>query len=48
MILLFSSDQERQFGQLTRALRRAQEVARFGGVAEPVVTSSQPWEPPAR
>lgn len=48
MMLLFSSDQERQFGQLTRALRRAQEVARYGGVAESVATSSPPWEPPAR
>lgn len=48
MMLLFSSDQERQFGQLTRALRRAQEVARYGGVAEPVVTSPPPWQPPPR
>ncbi|WP_329103739.1 DUF6232 family protein [Micromonospora sp. NBC_01699] len=48
MMLLFSSDQERQFGQLTRALRRAQEVARSGGVADPLVTLSPPWEPPAR
>jgi hypothetical protein len=48
MILLFSSDQERQFGQLTRALRRAQEVARYGGMAEPVVDSVPPWQPPRR
>jgi hypothetical protein len=34
-ILIFSSDEERQYGQVTRALVRAQEAARLGGVAEP-------------
>lgn len=41
-VLLFSSDDERQYGQVTRALVRAQEVARLGGVAEPVA-ASDPW-----
>ena len=41
-LLLFSSDDERQYGQVTRALLRAQEVARLGGVAEPVA-ASDPW-----
>ena len=30
-VLLFSSDDERQFGQVTRALRRAREGTRLGG-----------------
>lgn len=47
MILLFSSDQERQFGQVTRALLRAREVARLGGVGEPVA-SAEPWRPTHR
>jgi len=36
--LLFRSDEERQFGQVTRALRRAREIARMGGMAEPIDT----------
>jgi hypothetical protein len=35
-MLLFSSDQERQFGQVTRALLRAQEAERRGGITDPV------------
>lgn len=45
--LLFRTDQERQFGQVTRALLRAREAARLGGLAEPVATS-QLWQPPPR
>lgn len=44
MILLFSSDHERQFGQVTRALIRAREAARLGGFGYPVA-SDTPWEP---
>ncbi|MEH1015873.1 DUF6232 family protein [Micromonospora sp. CPCC 206060] len=40
--LLFSSDEERQFGQVTRALLRAREAARLGGWDEPVATAD-PW-----
>jgi hypothetical protein len=35
-VLLFSSDEERQYGQVTRALLRAQEAYRLGGLAEPL------------
>ena len=35
-VLLFSCDQERQFGQVTRALLRAREVSRLGGATEPL------------
>lgn len=42
-ILLFSTDEERQYGQVTRALLRAQEMSRLGGVAEPVA-SIDPWQ----
>lgn len=41
-MLLFTCDDERQYGQVTRALLRAQEVNRLGGVAEPVSTRT-PW-----
>ena len=37
-VLLFSSDEERQYGQVTRALLRAQEAYRLGGLAEPLVS----------
>jgi hypothetical protein len=37
-VLLFSSDEERQYGQVTRALLRAQEASRLGGLAEPLVS----------
>jgi hypothetical protein len=37
-MLLFSSDEERQYGQVTRALLRAQEAARLGGLGEPVAS----------
>lgn len=44
--LLFSSDEERQYGQVTRALLRAREVSRLGGLADPVV--AELWEPDRR
>lgn len=44
VVLLFSSDQERQFGQVTRALIRAREAARLGGLAHPPASES-PYEP---
>ncbi len=44
MVLLFSSDHERQFGQVTRALIRAREAARLGGLAYPPA-SDTPYEP---
>ncbi|ROT32624.1 hypothetical protein EF879_12830 [Micromonospora sp. HM5-17] len=44
MILLFSTDQERQFGQVTRALIRAREAARLGAFAHPPA-SDTPYEP---
>ena len=43
-VLLFSSDHERQFGQVTRALIRAREAARLGGLAYPPA-SETPYEP---
>lgn len=46
-VLLFSTDHERQYGQVTRALVRAQEMSRLGAVAEPVA-SADPWLPPRR
>ncbi|HEX5594900.1 MAG TPA: DUF6232 family protein [Micromonosporaceae bacterium] len=36
--LVFSSDDERQYGQVSRALLRAQEMARLGGVTAPVAS----------
>lgn len=42
-IMLFSSDQERMHGQVARALIRAKEAARYGGVAEPVA-SANAWQ----
>jgi hypothetical protein len=44
-VLLFSSDEERQYGQVTRALLRAQEAGRLGGLAEPLV-SMNIWRMP--
>jgi hypothetical protein len=38
-VLLFSSDDERQYGQVTRALLRATEADRLGGVTAPVASS---------
>ncbi|PZF88982.1 DUF6232 family protein [Micromonospora deserti] len=43
-VLLFSSDDERQFGQVTRALRRAREMNRYGGWEDPLA-SVDPWRP---
>ncbi|WFE42012.1 DUF6232 family protein [Micromonospora sp. WMMD998] len=42
-VLLFSSDDERQFGQVARALRRAREGARLGGWTDP--PGAGPWRP---
>ncbi|MGW9195998.1 DUF6232 family protein [Micromonospora chersina] len=42
-VLLFSSDDERQFGQVTRALQRAREGIRHGGWTDPL--ASQLWRP---
>ncbi|GAB3152188.1 hypothetical protein GCM10027290_42500 [Micromonospora sonneratiae] len=47
-MLLFSSDQEREFGQVTRALLRAREVARLGGLGEPLVSTADIWYPKPR
>lgn len=46
-VLVFSSDHEREYGQVTRALIRAREMARLGGVAGPVAETN-PWQPPPR
>lgn len=35
-MLLFSSDEERQYGQVTRALVRAQEAKRLGSLSDPL------------
>ncbi|MFI6264639.1 DUF6232 family protein [Micromonospora sp. NPDC051006] len=43
-VLLFSADDERQFGQVTRALVRAREMNRYGGWNEPLA-STDPWRP---
>lgn len=44
-VLLFSSDDERQFGQVSRALRRAREGVRHGaGWTDPMATAD-PWRP---
>ena len=43
-LLLFSADDERQFGQVTRAVRRAREMNRYGGWVDPVA-SADPWRP---
>lgn len=42
-VLLFSSDNERQFGQVTRALQRAREGARHGGWTAP--PAAEAWRP---
>ncbi|BCB81906.1 hypothetical protein GCM10022251_51690 [Phytohabitans flavus] len=39
-VLLFSSDEQRQYGQVTRALLRAQEAHRLGGLGEPLVSTN--------
>lgn len=41
-VMLFSSDDERQYGQVTRAIVRAQEAERMGALGEPVA-SIIPW-----
>lgn len=43
-VLLFSSDDERQFGQVTRALQRAREGVRYGGWEDPLA-AAEPWRP---
>ncbi|MFY1633497.1 DUF6232 family protein [Solwaraspora sp. WMMB335] len=42
--LLFSSDEERQFGQVRRAVMRAQEASRLARAKDPVITI-EPWLP---
>ncbi|NES28903.1 hypothetical protein GCE86_19885 [Micromonospora terminaliae] len=42
-VLLFSSDDERQFGQVTRALKRAREGVRHGGWTDP--PAAEAWRP---
>ncbi|MBX7265510.1 hypothetical protein KIF24_05280 [Micromonospora sp. Llam7] len=42
--LLFSSDDEQQFGQVSRALRRARESNGYGGWEDPMATAD-PWRP---
>ncbi|MEU2614679.1 DUF6232 family protein [Micromonospora sp. NPDC007271] len=42
-VLLFSSDDERQFGQVTRALQRAREATRHGGWRDP--PAADLWRP---
>ncbi|MDG4767377.1 DUF6232 family protein [Solwaraspora sp. WMMD406] len=44
MMLLFSSDEERQYGQVSRALMRAREVSRLSGPNDAMVTI-EPWVP---
>jgi hypothetical protein len=41
-VRLFMSDSEQQYGQVTRALLRAQEIARLGGAAE--LRDLEPWK----
>lgn len=41
-MLIFATDSEREFGQVTRALIRAREMARLGGVTD-AVASRHPW-----
>lgn len=43
-VLLFSSDDERQFGQVSRALRRAREGVRLGGWEDPLASAGV-WRP---
>ncbi|MFR9775156.1 DUF6232 family protein [Micromonospora sp. MS34] len=43
-VLLFTSDDERQFGQVTRALQRAREGVRLGGWEDPLA-SARIWRP---
>ncbi|MFG2168528.1 DUF6232 family protein [Micromonospora chersina] len=42
-VLLFTSDDERQFGQVTRALQRAREGVRHGGWTDPPAAAA--WRP---
>ncbi|TDC64557.1 hypothetical protein E1258_07935 [Micromonospora sp. KC207] len=45
-VLLFSSDDERQFGQVSRAVRRAREGVRHGGWGPAPAAAEQPfWHP---
>ncbi|WP_343221601.1 DUF6232 family protein [Polymorphospora rubra] len=40
-VMIFASDQERIYGQVTRALIRAKEAARYGGIADPLASAGQ-------
>ncbi|MEU6021572.1 DUF6232 family protein [Micromonospora sp. NPDC048871] len=42
--LLFASDDEHQFGQVSRALRRAREIHRHGGWEDPLANADL-WRP---
>ncbi|MDG4795952.1 DUF6232 family protein [Micromonospora sp. WMMD1082] len=42
--LLFSSDDEQQFGQVSRAVRRAREMNSYGAWEDPPTTTT-PWHP---
>lgn len=46
LTLLFSTDEERQYGQVSRALMRAREMSRLAGLADPVTI--EPWVPDQR
>lgn len=46
LVLLFSTDEERQYGQVSRALMRAREMSRLAGLSEPVTI--EPWVPDQR
>ncbi|MFY1655140.1 DUF6232 family protein [Solwaraspora sp. WMMB762] len=46
LLLLFSTDDERQYGQVSRALMRAREMSRLAGLSEPVTI--EPWVPDRR
>ncbi|MEV0734137.1 DUF6232 family protein [Polymorphospora sp. NPDC050346] len=40
-VMVFSTDQERVYGQVSRALLRAKEAARYGGIADPMAAAGQ-------
>ncbi|MFV2020268.1 DUF6232 family protein [Micromonospora sp. LOL_023] len=46
MVILFSTDEERQYGQVSRAVMRAREMCRLAGLSDPVTI--EPWVPDQR
>lgn len=44
-VLLFSSDDQRQFGQVSRAVHRAREGIRYGGWGAAPATAEEFWRP---